>query len=200
MRQLTVLSHYMKRELVAVGVASERVHVIPPFVHGLDPTAPPSGSECILFAGRLVAAKGVEAAVAAWQRSGIQLPLVFAGSGKLRGDLERAGHEVLGWLPHAAMSGALRRARALLMPSLWQEPFGIVGLEAQQLGVPVVAWDTGGVREWHADDELLVPWGDVAGLAAALRLAIERRTAAGTGGFERRGLMDRLEAVYAPSL
>ena len=35
------------------------------------------------------------------------------------------------------------------MPSRWQEPFGIVGLEALTLGTAVAAWDSGGVREWH---------------------------------------------------
>ena len=82
-----------------------------------------------------------------------------------------------------------------VMPSRWQEPFGIVGLEALTLGTPVAAWDSGGVREWHPGGELLVSWGDVDGLARALRSG----PAQGVDppcGFEPEALVRRLEAVY----
>ena len=36
------------------------------------------------------------------------------------------------------------------MPSVWPEPFGLVGLEAVSAGIPVAAFDVGGVREWLA--------------------------------------------------
>ena len=38
-------------------------------------------------------------------------------------------------------------------PVRWQEPFGLVGLEAMAHGIPVIAFDTGGVREWLSDFE-----------------------------------------------
>jgi len=193
MRTVTVLSGYMKRELAEVGVA--RVTVIPPFVHGLDPGTAPDGPPCVLFAGRLVRAKGIDDAVGAWERSGVDLPLVVAGSGRMRGELERRGVDVLGWVDHGAMSAVYRRARAVVLPSRWQEPFGIVGLEALALGVPVAAWKSGGVEEWHPGGELLVEWGDQDGLAAALTAAVGAR-AEPAQGFERETLMDRLEEVY----
>ena len=80
------------------------------------------------------------------------------------------------------------------MPSRWQEPFGIAGLEALSLGVPVVAWESGGVREWHPGP--LAAWGDVAGLASALANAIGKRATL-PDGFEEEMLMQRLEDVYA---
>lgn len=193
--RLTVLSAYMKRELAAVGVPPERIEVIPPFVHGLDLHAPPDGSPCLLFAGRLVVAKGVHEAVEAWRRSGLELPLVFAGTGSERQSLERAGAQVLGWVPHDRLSALYRRARVVLLPSRWQEPFGIVGLEALTLGTPVAAWRSGGVPEWHPGPGL-VPWGDVAGLAAAA-VDLCGREARAPDGFEREALMARLLAVYS---
>jgi glycosyltransferase involved in cell wall biosynthesis len=194
MARVTVLSRYMEDELVAVGVPARRIEVIPPFVHGLDPLAQADGPPCILFAGRLAEAKGVSDAVAAWHAAGTGLPLVFAGTGPLRAALERDGFEVLGWLDRLQMSRAFRRARALLMPSLWHEPFGIVGLEALSMGVPVVAYDSGGVRDWHPG-EGLVPWGDVGALASALREAVGRRPGPAKG-FEAEDLMRRLVRVY----
>jgi glycosyltransferase involved in cell wall biosynthesis len=197
MRAVVVLSAYMRAELAAAGVDTERIVVIPPFVHGLDADAPADGPPCVLFAGRLAQSKGVEDAMAAWRQSGLAWPLVFAGTGPRRADLERAGFAVLGWLDHSRLSAVYRRARVVLMPSRWQEPFGIVGLEALTLGAPVAAWDSGGVAEWHPGDGL-VPWGEVAGLAEAARALAGRRVAP-PAGFEPEPLMARLTALYAAS-
>src|SRR4029078_6299944 len=59
----------------------------------------------------------------------------------------------------------------LAVPSVWPEPFGLVGLEAAAMGVPAVAFDTGGIRQWvhHQISGLRVPpSGGHAALAAAL--------------------------------
>ena len=190
-----VLSEYMRGELVSAGLAEQRIHVVPPFVDFEEGASvvEPDGPPCVLFVGRLVEAKGPLDAVAAWRQSGGALPLVVAGTGPLREQVEAAGAEVLGWVAHERLPRLLRRARALLMPSRWQEPFGIAGLEALAFGVPVVAWDSGGMREWHRGP--LVPWGDVAGLARRLREAVETR-ATMPAGFEREAVTDRLERVY----
>ena len=200
---VTVLSRYMREELVAAGVPPRGVHVVPPFVYGLDAGAAPSGPPCVLFVGRLVEAKGARDAVEAWRRSGVELPLVLAGTGPLRAELEgRAGGgegpglEVLGWVARDRLSGVYRRARALLLPSRWQEPFGIVGLEALRFGVPVVAWESGGVGEWYPGPGL-VRWGDVEALARALADAVNRRATL-SPPFERLSAIERLMAVYSP--
>ena len=196
--RVTVLSSYMKRELIQAGVPAGQVTVVPPVAYGLDRGARADGGPCVLFAGRVVEAKGVREAIDAWRRSGSGLPFVVAGTGPLRREVEAEGVEVLGWLDRARLSAAYRRAAVLVMPSRWQEPFGIVGLEALTLGTPVAAWDSGGVREWHPGGELLVPWGDVDGLAAAVRCGpahgVDRPR-----GFEPVVLVRKLEAVYGGS-
>ena len=181
MTAVTVLSRYMREELVTVGVAPTRVRVVPPFVHGFDHDAAPDGPPCVLFVGRLVAAKGVLEAVEAWRRSRVDLPLVVAGTGPLREELraEAGGAsdppiEVLGWVERERLSSLYRRARVLVLPSRWQEPFGITGIEAFSFGVPVAAWESGGVSEWHPGIGL-VPWGDVEALAGAIAEAVTRR-------------------------
>ena len=196
-----MLSRYMREELVRVGVDPARVRVVPPFVHGLDREAAPDGPPCVLFAGRLVAAKGVQEAVQAWQRSGVELPLVVAGAGPLRDELlarARAATnppmEIPGWVDRHRLSSLYRRARALILPSRWQEPFGITGIEAFSFGVPVVAWESGGVGEWHPGIGL-VPWGDVDGLARALAGAVTRRIAL-PPRFPREETIGRLLVLY----
>jgi glycosyltransferase involved in cell wall biosynthesis len=147
-----------------------------------------------LFVGRLVETKGVADAIEAWRRSRLELPLVFAGTGPLRELAEASGCPVLGWVPHERLAAVYKRARALVFPPRWQEPFGIAGLEALTLGVPVAAWESGGVGEWHPGHGL-VPWGDVDALAAALARAAGRPAPA-VAGFEPEALMRRLEALY----
>ena len=194
--RLTVLSSYMRRELIQAGVAAERVAVVPPVAYGLDLQARADGPPCVLFVGRSVEAKGIRDAIDAWRRSRSDLPFVVAGTGPLRREIEAAGIEVLGWLDRRRLCAAYRRAAVVVMPSRWQEPFGIVGLEALTLGTPVAAWDSGGVREWHPGGGLLAPWGDVDGLARAIRVGPGCRVDP-PRGFERDLLTRRMEAVYA---
>jgi glycosyltransferase involved in cell wall biosynthesis len=193
--RIIVLSHYMKTELVAAGVRQEQIAVVPPFVHGLDLEAAPDGPPCLLFVGRLSPTKGPIEAAEAWRLSGLDLPMVVAGAGPMRQGLEKRGAEVLGWIGHDRLSALYRRAAVLVMPSRWQEPFGIAGLEALTMGTPVVAWRSGGVGEWHPG-EGLVPWGDLPALAIALREAVGRRAAA-PAGFDRETQMRRLRDLYS---
>lgn len=177
MRRVLVLSQYMRRELLAVGVPDDRIAVVPPFVHGLDLDAAPEAEPCVLFVGRLTEAKGPWDALRAWRAAALGLPLRMAGTGPLRQALAEAGAEVLGWVDRGRLSRLLRSARAVLMPSRWQEPFGIAGLEALTLGAPVAAYASGGIPEWHPGGPGLVPWGDVAALASALRSVAGSRAA-----------------------
>jgi glycosyltransferase involved in cell wall biosynthesis len=114
----------------------------------------------------------------------------------LRREVEAAGLEVLGWLPHDRMSSVYRRARVLVMPSRWQEPFGIAGLEAAAMGTPVAAWASGGVAEWHSGGGLLVPWGDVPALSQAIRRALAGTKMRVAPGFDADTQMHRLVGLY----
>jgi len=96
----------------------DAVRVTPPRVRGLVVGAAPDGPPCVLFAGRLVAAKGVRDAVEIWQRAAVGLPLVVAGAGPERGTLPPLdGLELPGWVPHHELPGLFARARGLLLPS-----------------------------------------------------------------------------------
>jgi glycosyltransferase involved in cell wall biosynthesis len=226
--RLTVLSRYMERELIAVGCDEAAIEVIPPFVDDFHAATTHAAtthtatthtatthtatthtatthaattqdrSPCVLFAGRLARAKGVDAAIDAWQRSGIDLPLVFAGTGPERAQLERQGHRVLGWLARDQLAAQYRRARVVLFPSRWQEPFGIVGLESLTLGTPVAAWRSGGVQEWHPGGAGLVDWGDVEALGRAAA-SLAGKPAEPPAGFERQRLMQALVDLYGHS-
>lgn len=72
---------------------------------------------------------------------------------------------------HDQKIAVLSGARALLCPLRWDEPFGLMMVEANACGTPVVAWDRGAAREVvaHGLTGLLVAPGDLAGLCDAVR-------------------------------
>jgi glycosyltransferase involved in cell wall biosynthesis len=100
----------------------------------------------------------------------------------------------------------------VVVPSVWPEPFGLVGIEAMSYGLPTIGSATGGIPEWLDDGEtgLLVPPGDPAALARALvRILESTETRSAFGAEARRRVESRfteelhvaaLEGVYATAL
>ena len=126
--------------------------------HGLDPTAfsarsCPSGYVC--FVGRLSEVKGPAVAIDVAQRAGVQIRV--GGSVHLVDEqyAERELNRRLN-LPHVtylgpvdmrAKSKLLRDARAILAPIAWNEPFGLIVIEAMLSGCPVVGFPRGSLPE-----------------------------------------------------
>jgi len=192
MRRITVLSHYMANELAADGVPRDRIVCIPPFVDNLalDRTADAAHGEFHLMTGRLSLHKGVRIALEAARALRSDLPLVVAGEGPLTTELQERTQvhssriRYVGWADRSTLGQLLSRARSLWLPSLWAEPFGIVGLEAMSHAVPVIASHVGGVSEWLVDAEtgFLVSPGSADDLAAAAdRLAMDPSLASRLG-------------------
>jgi glycosyltransferase involved in cell wall biosynthesis len=103
-----------------------------------------------LFLGRLVPYKRADVAVEACARLG--RPLKVVGSGRGARELEQAGGpdtELLGWVDDAQLGEIIAGARALLFPGV--EDFGIVPVEVQAAGVPVIAYADGGARDSVVD-------------------------------------------------
>jgi glycosyltransferase involved in cell wall biosynthesis len=142
---------------------------------------PPDARHGFLFMGRLVAGKGADFLVAAYERAGFdpaEWPLTIAGDGPLRPALEAmvaerriAGVHFTGFVTGEAKARALAGARWLVVPSHWREPFGLVAVEARGLGVPCVVTDDGGLPEAAGRDAIVCASGDVAALTRALRSA-----------------------------
>ncbi|MFH1264774.1 MAG: glycosyltransferase, partial [Planctomycetota bacterium] len=103
-------------------------------------------NDVYLCVSALVPYKRIDLAIEACNR--LRRRLVVIGSGPERRRLDRlAGPtiELLGWVPGDEIRDHLRRARALLFPG--NEDFGIVPVEAQACGTPVVAFGQGGATE-----------------------------------------------------
>lgn len=179
-----VASRHMQAEYVAHGVDAARVHVLPLFAGPHPPPSSGAGERRVdvAFAGRLTPLKGATTLLIATQAAarslGRKVSLVLAGEGPERQSLAAsASHypgvelDVTGWLDPQARTDLFARATVLAVPSLWPEPFGLVGLEAASLGVPAVAFDVGGIAEWLTDGVngvLVRPAGDANTLGDAI--------------------------------
>jgi len=201
MRKVLVLSKYMASELAAVGVDPARINVLPPWVDlPMGKEAP--AREHHLLAGRLVGRKGVEVALKAAKLLRQQAPLVVAGDGPLAGEVAKAAAASGGrlvyeaWADRARMDRLLAGAVSLWLPSLWAEPWGLVGPEALSQGCPVIATPVGGAVEWlrPGGHGLAVARGDARALAAAAdRLAGDPELAHRLGSAGRAWVKEHLE-------
>lgn len=74
------------------------------------------------------------------------------------------------WVSRDGIKDLFKETSVFVFPSIWPETLGIVGIEALSAGVPVVAFDVGGVREWLIDGEngFLIKRKDVIGAANAI--------------------------------
>ena len=131
-----------------------------------------------LVVSALVPYKRLDLAIDACGIAGV--PLKIVGDGPDRARLERRARnkgnvEFLGRRPNGEVRGLYRRAALVMLPG--EEDFGIVPLEAQACGRPVVAYARGGALETVVADEtgLLVEEAAPAAFADAVRRAIDRR-------------------------
>lgn len=236
-----VHSEYMRNEYVKHGVLPGRAFTVSASAQEQVAEATPTTSErlntstdarstvSLLFVGRMDDLKGgsvlLEALPAIAAGLGRAVHLAFAGEGPARSRWERQARSLAdshasisaafhGWIRGDALAALYRKASVLVVPSLWPEPFGLVGLEAGHYGVPSAAFAVGGIPDWLIDgvNGHLAP-GDpptAQGLAqavieclidsthtASLRAGAEVRARSGGNGGSWSDLLDIFENVGA---
>jgi glycosyltransferase involved in cell wall biosynthesis len=175
---IVVASDHMRREFVRHGCLPSRVHVnelFPTHAGDLRPSPAPVEPR-VVFLGRMTTLKGgdilIRAVRHATSRLGRAIRLTMIGDGPMRHEWEALARslgvacEFTGWLSGDGRWFFVRDASVIALPSLWPEPFGLVGLEAGVLGVPAVAMAIGGISQWLTDG--------VNGIAVPLPATAER--------------------------
>ena len=199
--RVVVASEHMRREYVRHGVEAGRVLAAPLFPTTSAPSGPrvAPAQPTVLFLGRMTTLKGprvvLEAVAVASRRLGRAIAVVMAGEGPERESLAALARQLgveatfPGWVSGGDRDALIRRSTVIAVPSLWPEPFGLVGLEAALHGVPAVAFDVGGIPEWLRDGingRLVREHGDASAFGHALADVLD--DPALLAGFERGAL------------
>jgi glycosyltransferase involved in cell wall biosynthesis len=179
-RRLTALaiSHSMRRWLVdGAGFAADRVHVKYNGIAGppVDrPIPPAAGRRTFLFAGKLAPYKGVSLLLDAWRRTpDLDAELRVVGDGPVADEVQRAAADDprIIWVGQVAAHDMVEHfaaARVVLVPSIWEEPFGRIAAEALAYGRPVITSGLGGLSEIVDERSGWVVGTDPEALAAAI--------------------------------
>ncbi len=207
-----------QRDLLrGLALPEERVFVKPNFVDRAE-VAPGPREHLVAHLGRLDEAKGIRVTMAAWEHHertspGSRLRLVIAGGGPLE-DLvrewaaRRSHVQFVGTLDPVGVGALLDRALLAVVPSAWEEVFGLVAVEAMAHGAVPVAPARGSFPELLRDgwDGVLFEPGSAADLARVLveadrdpehHLALGARArATSRRRFSRERNLDQLLSVY----
>ncbi|MBV9958415.1 MAG: glycosyltransferase family 4 protein [Acidobacteria bacterium] len=166
------LSEHMRNECLKHGIIAERAFDLPALKSPLETQADSATTELrardawrLLFVGRMDFLKGghllLEALPQVQSTLARTLRVTFAGDGPERKSLEAQAARLqssaqlridfTGWVDRARLDALLEETDLLVFPSLWPEPFGLIGPEAGTHGVPVAAFASGGTRDWLID-------------------------------------------------
>jgi colanic acid/amylovoran biosynthesis glycosyltransferase len=180
-------SAYVRQRGLAIGYPVDRtiVHSIGVDVERFQPPPVRQRENIVLFVGRLVEKKGCSSLIEAMAEVERSIPaavLVVIGNGRLRSDYEAQASaqgvrcRFLGTQPAAVVREWMERATVFCVPSVVAasgdaEGLGMVFLEAQAMGLPVVSTLSGGIPEAvkHGETGLLVRERDPRALAAAIQ-------------------------------
>jgi glycosyltransferase involved in cell wall biosynthesis len=210
------ISEFQKNKHVAMGIPVERIHNIHHFYESNTPPPPTPTSGDILFLGRLSREKGVDLLLRAWAKvKNRNRRLVIAGTGpeesslkKLSSDLNLTNVVFTGFLNKEQQVSLWSNSSALVVPSVWDEPFGLVVLEAWAKERPVVAFAKGALPELihHSVNGLLADPFSIDDLAKNIQELIDKPDLGprlGKAGnlrlkdeFNRTLWLSRIESVY----
>jgi len=176
--RLIVATQFMKEELLRNQFAGDKVEIHAPVPRGGDASCSSSFSDrnVIVYAGQLIRGKGVDVLLEALAQIRTSFSCFIFGDGSQRDECEKLSRKLgladrvffRGFVSSDEFAAFYRDATVAVVSSVWPEPFGAVGLEAMRFGLPVVAFDAGGIREWLIDGHngFLVPWMDRPAFAA----------------------------------
>jgi len=199
---LIVASHFMKEMLALNHCSPERITVLPYFPQWEgEEWTPPMAPKSILFVGRLRTAKGILELIELLARTHSDITMSVVGDGLARQQAEETAQRLglenrvtfHGWLMGGALKEAYQRNALVVVPSLWPEPFGIIGLEAATMCRPAIAFDVGGMGDWLKDSETgyLVKAGDFDQMQSRIESLLMNPEKARTMGLKARDYVEK---------
>lgn len=174
------ISDFLRDSVVDMGMDPKRLVTLHNFVTHIEEEVG-AKSDYIVYAGRFERIKGIWTLLdVASKLPHVTFKLAGHGGGEeeLRNEVYKRGlHniEFLGFLSQDKLKGVIRSARACVVPSEWDEPFGLAVVESMALGTPVVASRIGGIPEiiTSGKDGLLCEPGSVEDFTSAVKKLID---------------------------
>jgi glycosyltransferase involved in cell wall biosynthesis len=196
------LTEFAREKMIQGGLPADKIRVKPNFVLP-DPGPRTSDGDYALFVGRLVDLKGVGTLIKAWSKLPASIPLVIAGDGPYRREMEKlisdfklANVDYRGRLSRNETLATMKGARFLMFPSEWYEGFPVTIAESFACGVPVLCSRLGGMQEIVDDGRtgLHFTSGDAADMAEKVQWAWSNPEETSNMGLEARA---EFEAKYS---
>ena len=195
--RMVVVSKYMRAELLKNGFDPAKIEIHPPVPRSVDPNLRSSFSDrnLIIFAGQIIRGKGVDVLIESLALLESPFECIILGEGSHRAYCEELSRKLgiadrvtfKGFVPQEELKEYYRECTVIALSSVWPEPIATIGLEVMRYGLPVVAFDAGGIDDWLFDgvNGYLVPWMDRAAYARSLDQLLRDKDLARTMG--RRG-------------
>jgi glycosyltransferase involved in cell wall biosynthesis len=216
------VSEFVREQMVRSGYCHQNIDVLlhPATVPSTAPLPVDGGIPRFVFLGRMVESKGIFWLLRATARVQTPIALDIAGSGPAEEPARQLARELgvidrirfHGWVEERTAFELIAAARAVVFPSVWPEPAGLVTLEAAAHGCAVIASRVGGIPQYAQaiGNAVLVDVNDEQGLAAQIdRLASDSSLADQLGAAGYTAVMSRftmaehiekLAEVYRKSL
>jgi glycosyltransferase involved in cell wall biosynthesis len=188
--RLVVVSRYMRNELLRNGFDVQKVEIHPPVPRAGDPSVRSTFSDrnLILYAGQIIRGKGVDILLRALALIKMPFECIILGEGTHKEYCEKLCVKLglqdrvkfLGFVPQEQLQEFYKECSAVAISSVWPEPFATIGMEVMRYGLPVVAFDVGGISDWLIDGEngYLVPTEDCATYAVRLEMLLRDKETA----------------------
>lgn len=218
-------SNYVREQIINNGLSPDQVITLhcgvqQPIYPTASLTPEIHQNQRILFVGRIVPDKGIEWLLKALAKTNPQIHLDIAGEGWIKSKMEKLAQKMglsnritwHGWCNKEKLKKLYEQCLAVVFPSLWPEPAGLVTLEAYAHYRPIIASVVGGIPEYVQDGKtgILVPANDTRKLADAInQLATNYHQSRGMGEqgqawFQQEFTLDlhiqRLETIYAKTI
>lgn len=171
-----VASRYMHQELIHQGYPENKITIIPPVPPAHDSAAKSAVvPHRILYVGQILKGKGLDCLIRALGLVKESFELIVIGKGNYLETCQSLAKELrledkikfLGYLPPQELTAYYQSCAFGVVPSVWPEPFGAVGIEMMRHGKAVIGFDSGGISDWLKDglNGYLIPWMDLPKMA-----------------------------------
>lgn len=221
-RRMVVVSRYMREELLRNGFDAARIEIHPPVPPPGEPFLRSNFSDrnLVLYAGQVIRGKGVDLLLKSLALLKTPFECVILGDGSHRATCEALSRKLglaskvqfKGFVPQEQLKEYYRECSVVALSSVWPEPFATIGMEVMRYGLPVVAFDVGGISDWLMDGQngYLVSSGDCQAYAGRIGQLLDNKPLAREMGeralrmvneqFSFSSYIDDLEKMFAQIL